>query len=281
MRPADTIAQLLFSLGLNGAAAVSFRNRLVNGGLTINQRAAPNGPTVYEPGAFIRDRWRAGPTGCTAACATGPNGDTVLHIGAGSVLQLVEGSLYLPEGGSYCLSWQGTAVGRVIAPDKFIDFAAGPVVVSGLRAGSDALVEFSLPPQAEPVSLRCAQLEPGSTPTVFERRDDELRRCQRYFIRLIEPPLRGVICGSVAGRCGMPLPVRMRDVPTTSLLGALQVFDGTDIAAAETITANYGTADWLEADLQLVSPLNIGRPAAIFIAGQGGAIDLDAELQID
>ncbi|WP_456684538.1 hypothetical protein [Bradyrhizobium sp. P5_C11_2] len=281
MQPADTIAQLLFSLGLNGVAAVSFRNRLVNGGLTINQRASPDNPTVYKPGAFIRDRWRAGPVGCTAACAIAPNGDTTLHIGAGSVLQLVEGGLYLSEGDSYCLSWQGTAVGRVVAPDRFAEFTAGPVVVSGLRPGSDALIEFSLPPQAEPVSLRFAQLEPGSTPTVFERRDDELRRCQRYFIRLIEPPLRGVICGSVAGRCGMPLPVQMRAVPTATLLGTLQVFDGTSIAAAESIAANYVTAEWLEADLQLTSPLNIGRPAVIFIAGQGGAIDLDAELQVD
>jgi hypothetical protein len=78
----------------------------------------------------------------------------------------------------------------------------------------------------------------------------------------------------------MPLPVQMRAVPSASLSGALQVFDGTDIAAAESIAANYGTADWLEVDLQLVSPLNIGRPAVIFVSGQKGTIDLDAELQI-
>ena len=101
MRPADTIARLFYSLGLNDAAAVAFRNRLVNGNFAFDQRGAANDPAVYEPGDFIRDRWQAGPAGCTAACAVALNGDKTIHIGAGSIVQKIESSTYLPEGGAF------------------------------------------------------------------------------------------------------------------------------------------------------------------------------------
>ncbi|PVY94299.1 hypothetical protein C7388_12953 [Methylobacterium radiotolerans] len=277
MSPAESTAHLLYSLGLNAAAAVSFRNRLINGTFSINQRLVQDGPTIYRPGEFIRDRWRAGPTGCTAACKVAGNGDATIHIGAGSLMQIIEGGLYLLEGGAYCLSWQGTAIGRVLAPDSPAAFASGPVVVGGLPAGSEAAVEFSLPEGSAPVSLRLAQLEPGSKPTVFERRDDELQRCRRYFARLIAPPLRGVVCGHLAAHCGMPLPVPMRAAPAVSLSRALSIFDGNVVAQADAIVTDYGTAEFVDLDLSLSSPLSHGRPA-VALGSPGGIIELEAEL---
>lgn len=276
MQPRDKIAHLLFSLGLNGAVAVSFRNRLVNGSLAVNQRSAPDSPTVYEPGAFLRDRWHAGPSGCTAACKVSPNGDATIHIGAGSIIQLVEGPLYLPEGGAYCLSWQGTARGRVVA-SKPSSFATGPVVEPNHAPGANLAVEFTHAADGQPASLRLPQLEPGTTPTVFERRDDEWRRCQRYFIRLEAPPLRGVVCGGVAARCGMLLPERMRTAPQATLSGSLKVYDGEAISAADAIITDYSTEACLEVDLRLLSTLGSGRPA-IVLSRQGGIFDLSAEL---
>ncbi|MGX9981113.1 hypothetical protein [Methylobacterium fujisawaense] len=277
--PANTIARLLASLGLNSAAAVAFRNRLINGDFSVNQRSAPSSPTVYKPGEFIRDRWKAGPTGCTAACAVAPGGDTTIHIGAGSVQQTVEGGLYLREGGTYCLSWQGTANGRITGPGYSKGFSAAPVVASNLTPGSDMVVEFSLPFDGQPVSLRLAQLEPGSTPTVFERRDDETERCRRYYRRLAEPPLRGVIQeGSTAGRCAMPLSPPMRKKPEVTVAGLLFVFDGTAGTHVVDLAADHSTAECLDVDLQLNSSLTVGRPALIFVAGQGGVVDLNAEL---
>ncbi|QEE39039.1 MULTISPECIES: hypothetical protein [unclassified Methylobacterium] len=272
----NSISRLLFSLNLNGASAVSFRNRLVNGNFAVNQRSASDAPTVYEPGEFIRDRWRAGLAGCTAACKAGPNGDVTIHIGAGSILQVVEGALYLPEGGTYCLSWQGDAVGRFVAvqPSSFI---AGPISSQKLNSGQDIAVEFSLPRDAAPVSLGLAQLEPGATPTVYERRDDELRRCQRYFNRLLAPPLRGVVGGNVAARCGMPLSVEMRAEPEITLLGVLKIFDGEAIATAVSVMTDYSTRSCLEIDLQLSSPLAFGRPAVV-LSKQDGVLDLNAEM---
>lgn len=278
MSPTDNKAHLLYSLGLNGAAAVSFRNRLINGAFSVNQRAASDGPTVYEPGEFVRDRWRAGPGGCTAACKMANNGDATIHIGAGSLLQVIEGRIYLPETGTYCLSWQGTALGRVLAPDRPAAFTSGPIMTT-LSAGSDAAVEFSLSEGGSPVSLGLAQLEPGSTPTVFERRDDELWRCRRYFQLLADPPLRGVIqAEGLAGRCAVPLSPSMRARPTVKLSGSLYIFDGTTSSSATSIASDYSTAEYLDIDLHTSSALAIGRPAIIWSAGQGGNVELDAEL---
>lgn len=279
MNATDSIARLLLSLGLNGTAAVSFRNRLINGNFAINQRGAPDDPTVYEPGAFIRDRWQAGPGGCTAACKVAPNGDTTIHIGAGSVLQVVEGSLYLSEGGSYCLSWQGSAIGRVVSANKPTAFVASPVVTQDLASGADAAVEFTLPADAKPVSLRLTQLEPGLAQTVFERRDDEATRCRRYFRRLVDPPLRGVLQrNDLATRCGMTLSPPMRKAPRVELSGPLHVFDGTAVVVASSIGFNYSTAECIDLDLFLWGELEPGRPAVIYAAGQGGLLDADAEM---
>ena len=153
------------------------------------------------------------------------------------------------------------------------------MVVYDLSPGADIDVEFGLPPNSSPVTLSLAQLEPGTRPTVFERRDDELERCRRYFRRLVEPRLRGVVqAANIAGRCGMPLSPPMRSIPRVSLTGTPHILDGTIGTAVAAIAANYSTADCLELDLQLMSPLTSGRPAILYVAGQDGMIDVNAEL---
>lgn len=277
MKPKDTVDRLLSGLGLNSAAAVSFRNRLINGNFAINQRGAANAPTVYAPGAFIKDRWRAGFEGCTAACAIAANGDTTIFIGSGSLLQDIEVALYLPEGGPYCLSWEGDAVGRVVVSNTSSAFASSSVIIPNLSPQAKVAVEFGCQPGSAPVSLRLAQLEPGLTPTVFERRDDEAARCRRYFRRIAEPPLRGIVCGgNLAARCGMSLSPIMLVPPRAVLIESLLVFDGQSVCRATIILDNYSTSESIELDLALSSELVVGRPA-IFFAGQGGILDLDAE----
>ncbi|GJD70465.1 hypothetical protein [Methylobacterium gnaphalii] len=153
----------------------SFRNRIRNGDFSVNQRAVSGTVTLA---AFARghDGWQAGSGGCTYTFATSA-GRTTITITAGSLYQTIEGALYLPEGGTYTLSWGGTAQGRIYQGSAGA-YAGSPVTASGLTAGTNTVVEFS----TGTVSL--AQLEPGNAPTPFEYRDDELRRCQRYFERV-------------------------------------------------------------------------------------------------
>jgi hypothetical protein len=77
------------------------------------------------------------------------------------------------EGGSYMLSWTGTAQGRVNAGS----YAASPVAVTSLTANTAITVEFNTGTVGQ------AQLEPGAVATAFERRpmQQELALCQRFY----------------------------------------------------------------------------------------------------
>jgi hypothetical protein len=153
-----------------GAAANNVgRNRLHNGGFRINQRNYVSG-TALAAAAYGFDRWKAGAGGCTYGFTATPPATTIT-ITAGTLQQVVE-ALNV-EGGSYMLSWSGTAQGRVNAGA----YAASPVTVAGLPANTAITVEFNAG------TLGAVQLEPGTVATAFEQRDiqQELARCQRFY----------------------------------------------------------------------------------------------------
>ncbi|SDN57020.1 Protein of unknown function [Methylobacterium phyllostachyos] len=206
--PGDASAQLA-TTAFVAARGLAFRNRLINGSFATNQRNASGAPLSYAADAYIMDRWKAGANGVTLSFATATNGDVTVTITAGSLVQVIEGGLSLPEGGAYTLSWRGTAGGRVYPPGASSPPAyAGPGSAGTMTAGSNAVVEFT----AGTVSL--AQLEPGGTATAFERRDDEMRRCQRYYqtgkLMLFRANVSGFFSGGV-----VPVRIaRMRVVPT-------------------------------------------------------------------
>jgi hypothetical protein len=77
------------------------------------------------------------------------------------------------------------------------------------------------------------QLEPGSQASPFEfvRYDDELRRCQRYFIRLGKAGINqhisglGVSTGTTAATAWVQLPVTMRAAPSVAAFAGLTAYD--------------------------------------------------------
>ena len=150
----------------------SFRNRLINGNFAINQRCAPAASTSYPANTYIFDRWKAGANGATLSWSQAASGDVTVTITAGSIGQNVEGALYLREGGTYALSWQGTAKAGLNGSPLV---QTSPWIIGGLPAGANEFVEFG------PGTLTLVQLEPGAVATSFECRDDELGRCQRYY----------------------------------------------------------------------------------------------------
>lgn len=155
---------------LNGGQLAGLRNRIINGNFGINQRVV-SGSVVLAAGAYGHDRWKAGAAGCTYTFATS-NNVTTLTISAGSLQQVVEG-LNL-ESGTYCLSWTGTAQGKV---------GAGAYSASGVTravtGGTNTTIEFNTG------TLSLVQLEIGSA-TTFEQRPyaTELLLCLRYYQRL-------------------------------------------------------------------------------------------------
>lgn len=160
--------------GLAGPLSGS-RNRLINACFRVNQRAYVTN-TALASGSFGHDRWKAGASGCTYTFTQAP-ATTAITITAGTLTQIVEDKNV--EGGTYTLSWVGTAQARFAHSGGALggSYAASPLTVTGVAAGQTITVEFNTG------TLACAQLEPGSADTPFERRHyaAELVLCQRYY----------------------------------------------------------------------------------------------------
>lgn len=143
-------------------------NAIINGCFRVNQRVK-SGTVTLAAGEYGHDRWKAGASGCTYTFATS-GGITTITITAGSLIQVVEGINL--ETATYCLSWTGTAQGKIGAGS----FSASPVA-GAVTGGSDLSIEFGTG------TLSKVKLERGSVPTPFELRpfNDELTLCRRYY----------------------------------------------------------------------------------------------------
>lgn len=161
------IAQLRDGNGFT--AQLGTRNRIINGNFAVNQRAV-SGTVTLAAGIYGHDRWKAGASGCTYTFTTSGL-DTTITISAGSLVQVIEGLNV--EGGTYTMSWSGTAQGKINGGA----FAATGVQATGVTAGTNLTVELNVG------SISKVQVEPNSTASQFERRpySSELLACQRYY----------------------------------------------------------------------------------------------------
>jgi hypothetical protein len=126
------------------------------------------------------------------------------------------------------------------------------------------------------------QLEVGEKATPFEHRSfgDELARCQRYFMAIHDPRLRGTVnTSTVVQRIGMTLPTTMRAEPTYTTTGTYDVYDGAGIGTVTGFIASYTTLESVEFDANLATgSLNAGRPACFFIGTRTNQLNISAEL---
>ena len=177
------------------------RNRLHNAGFAINQRNYTSGAALAA-GVYAHDRWKAGGSGCTYTF-TQAQPFTTITVTAGSLQQVIEDRNV--EGGTYTLSWTGTAQGRVGAGA----YAASPVTVTGLTAGAAVTIEFNTG------TLGRVQMEPGSVATPLEKPDpqQDLANCQRFY-QTGTAGLAGYNVAAQAIQVIGPLRVTMRAVPT-------------------------------------------------------------------
>lgn len=147
----------------------AFKNKIINGGFAINQRAYVSGAAVGA-GLYGHDRWKMAASGDTYTYST-TNNKTTITIPATKVLQQVIEGLNL-QTGTYCLSWEGTAQGKIGAGSYG---ASG--ITGSITGGTDTTIEFG------PGTVANVQLEAGSVATPFESRPygTELALCRRYF----------------------------------------------------------------------------------------------------
>jgi hypothetical protein len=217
---------------LNGGPLAGFRNVIINGNPTINQRGYGSGAATSGANQYTLDRWRVVTSGQNISFTDSANVRTVTAP-AGGCEQVVEGLSILS--GTYTLSWTGTATATV----------GGAAVANGgnvtLTGGTNATVKFSSG------TFSLVQLEPGTVATPFERRSygQELALCQRYF-QAGTYQLAGYAVSTVSVNYSVNLPVVMRASPTvtgTSANGG--IVSGTNTFTASTaafVPSNAGTA---------------------------------------
>lgn len=225
-------------LGLPSDGTTALRNRLHNGDFRVNQRAV-TGTVTLAAGVYGFDRWKAGASGCTFTFSASGSG-FILNISSGSLLQVVEGVNV--EGGSYALSNQGTAQGRIAVngaatSGSYAAASTNSPLLSALATGGQTVsVEFSIG------TLDRIQLEPGTGATAFERRpySVELAMCQRYLWRIAAggfsfmpiTPLQTISTTTFQGQ--IQIPVSLRAAPAVSLTasGAFNVWNSSGTAVA-------------------------------------------------
>jgi hypothetical protein len=186
-------------------SALRYNNYADNSGFALNQRSYASG-TALAAAAFGHDRWKAGAGGCTYTFAQSAGPSTLITITAGTLLQVVEGASL--AAGNYTLSWTGSAQGRVGAGS----FAASPVAVAGVVAGTNTTIEFNTG------TLGQVKLEAGTLATTWiaPRAGDNLANCQRFYY------VSQILSGGYAVAstpCIAPygLPVVMRATPTLAI----------------------------------------------------------------
>ena len=204
---ADVIGTSVANSNLGAGNATRFKNRLINAGFIINQRGYTSG-TSLASGSYGHDRWKGGGSGGTYTFTQGSAGvPIVITITAGSIQQVIEGC-NIPDGGTFTLSWTGTAQGRIGSGS----YSASPLTVTSQTAGANITVEFNTGTVSYP------QFEVGTSATGFDYRDygTELIMCQRYFAN-IPANYEAIAYYSDRLTNGMMfLPVVMRTSPTVT-----------------------------------------------------------------
>ena len=157
-------------------AGVNDTNIVINGDFRVNQIGYVSGAALAA-NIYGHDQWKAGASGGDYSF-TQLKSSTQITIDAGkSLIQPIEDANV--EGGSYVLSWTGTAQARAgvntLTPSGA--YAASPLSISGQTAGTAMSVEFNSG------TVGAVKLETGSvaTPFVMRAYDRELRACQRYL----------------------------------------------------------------------------------------------------
>ena len=155
---------------LPSAGGFDFRNKIINGNPRINQRGYVSGAATTA-GQYTLDRWKVTGTGGITFSTT--NNKTTITIPSGQTIQQVIEGLNL-DTGTYVLSWEGTAQGRVNSGS----YGASGAVTASVTGGTNTTIEFNAG------TVTSIQFEQGTVVTPFERRDygSELMMCQRYFL---------------------------------------------------------------------------------------------------
>lgn len=216
------LAQMNARLGSTGP--FDFRNKLHNPLFNVNQRGYVSGTNTTVANQLTLDRWKVVTSGQNVTFSASGNG-FIVTAPSGGYAQVIEGLNI--EGGTYCLSWTGTATATV----------NGSSVANGgnftLPANTNATVIFSSGTVQNP------QLEIGTVPTPVEQRPFtvELQLCQRFYVVFDYVGGVSTVSPSTLGFL-VPTPVTMRAVPSATNVAA---------GSGSGYAATYNGSSWFQA----------------------------------
>ena len=147
-------------------------NIIINGDGSVNQRGYTSGTATTGANEYTLDRWRVVTSG-ESLTFTGNEAGRIMTAPSGGVEQVIEGRNI--AGGTYAISWTGTATGAV----------DGTTVSNGdtvtLTANTNSTIKFTSG------TFTNVKVEKGDVATPFEHCSfgEELMLCQRYFWTLI------------------------------------------------------------------------------------------------
>jgi hypothetical protein len=268
----------------NGTSEVSAGNVLINGAFEINQRNYVSAANLAS-GAYGFDRWKSNFTNTTLTYTSAPQGQLLTINSGGGIEQVIERANV--RAGTYTLSWQGTATGRIYnAGATAPAYAASPITLS-LDGLANVRVEFTASGGTK--TLGFVQLEAGAVATPFRRNapsiQAELAACQRYYYRqtasvAFSPFGLGLCSSTTNGRIYLKHPVTMRAKPSSVEWSTLNLADGASGFAVSNVTI-AGNAEGL--DLSAVNVTSSGltqfRPIVVESNNStSGFLGLSAEL---
>lgn len=289
------VARVSFAAGLNNQIPllnqlVGFRNTLINGGFTLNQRAYVSAAALAS-GAYGHDRWKGGAGGGDYSFTQLASYTQITIAANKTLIQVVEDRNVV--GGQYVLSWIGTCQARygINGAAASGAYASSPIVIANASAGQTISVEFGN--GAASGTLANVQLELGiADPTDFEVRPD-----------LIEKMLAWRYCWLVGKTSGMPLvdggndsttaflgalqfPVEMRAAPTLVTTGTATDYAVREFAAGAsvvcsvvpTIPASSSNNQSAFISATVAAGLTAGRASALKANAAAGYLRFDAEL---
>ena len=229
----DVIETEHTTAGVHATAVFSnslYYQALINAGFTVNQRGYVSNATLAS-GAYGHDRWKAGAGGGDYTFTQLAQATTITIKAGKTLIQVIEDKNVI--GGTYTLSWTGTAQARYAVDSATPGgaYAASPIAITGQTAGTVMSVEFN------EGTLGKVQLNSGSValPFMAKRFEDELRACQRYCYAATGSGLFGIGVGSAhtttEAAIAIYLPVEMKAIPTLTATGTeFVLMDGQNAA---------------------------------------------------
>lgn len=235
-------------------AGVDDRNILINSDFRINQRVYVSAAALAA-GAYGHDRWKAGASGGDYSFTQLASSTQITIAASKSVIQVVEDRNV--EGGTYVLSWTGTAQARagVNSATPSGSYSGSPLIIAGQTAGTVMSVEFNTG------TLGKVKLELGSVPTPFVMPEwvMEMNKCLRYFFKTYSYATSLGTATFVAahsfpgittfGETGaFRFPVRMRAAPAITLYSSSTGTPGNVFANPSNVAAsatNVGDAGYV------------------------------------